>query len=136
MGVSRLELVELIEGEVSKLSPRGRDLWERLELHVETEAPEEATPAATLPPPDPEQVEIGRLMGELPLREQGILERLMELLSGLHSSDYAEKRGQPGEPGRDEAVLAAVGIKDHHMGRRIDPDRTPEQAMARLRELG
>jgi hypothetical protein len=50
MGVSRLELVELIEGEVSKLSPRGRDLWERLELHVETEAPEKATPA-TLPPP-------------------------------------------------------------------------------------
>ena len=69
MGVSRLELVELIEGEVSKLSPRWRGLWERLELHVETEAPEEATPA-TLPPPDPEQVEIGRLMGELPLREQ------------------------------------------------------------------
>ena len=131
MGVSRLELVELIEGEVSKLSPRGRGLWERLELHVETEA----TPA-TLPPPDPEQVEIGRLMGELPLREQGILERLMELLAGLHSSDYAEKRGQPGEPGRDEAVLAAAGIKDHHMGRRIDPDRTPEQAVARLRELG
>ena len=132
MGVSRLELVELIEGEVSKLSPRGRGLWECLEPHVETEAPEEATPA-TLPPPDPEQVEIGRLMRELPLREQGILERLMELLAGLHISDYAEKRGQPG---RDEAVLAAAGIKDHQMGRRIDPDRTPEQAVARLRELG
>jgi len=86
MGVSRLELVELIEGEVSKLSARGRDLWDRLELHVETEAPEEATPA-TLPPPNPEQVEVSRLMGELPLREQGILERLMELLAGLHSSD-------------------------------------------------
>jgi hypothetical protein len=100
--VSRLELVELIEGEVSKLSARGRDLWERLELHVETEAPEEATPA-TLPPPNPEQVEVSRLMGELPLREQGILERLMELLAGLHSSDYAERHGQPGEPGRDEA---------------------------------
>jgi hypothetical protein len=78
-------------------------------------------------------VEIGRLMGELPLREQGILERLMELLAGLHSSDYAEKRG---EPDRDEAVLVAANIKDHHMGRRIDPDRTPEQAVARLRELG
>lgn len=135
MGVSRLELVELIEGEVSKLSPRGRDLWERLELLVETEAPEEATPA-TLPPPDPEQAQIGRLMGELPLRQQGILERLMELPAGLQSSDYAERRGQLGEPGRNEAVLAAAGIKDHHVGRRIDPDRTPEQAVARLRELG
>ena len=119
----------------SRSSPRGRDLWERLERHVETEAPEEATPA-TLPPPNPEQVEVSRLMGELPLREQGVLERLMELLAGLHSSDYAEKRGQLGEPGRDEAVLAAAGIKDHHMGRRIDPDRTPEQAVVRLRELG
>jgi hypothetical protein len=135
MGVSRLELVELIEGEVSTLSPRGRDLWESLELHVETEAPEDATPA-TLPPPDPQQAQIGRLMGELPLREQGILEQFMELLAGLHSSDYAEKRGQPGESGHDEAVLAAAGIKDHRMGRRIDPDRTPEQAVARLRELG
>ena len=38
MSVSRLELVELIESEVAKLSPRGRELWERLELHTETAA--------------------------------------------------------------------------------------------------
>src|SRR5215217_4203708 len=130
MGVSRLELVELIEGEVSKLSPRGRDLWERLELHVETEAPEEATPATLPPPPNPEQVEVSRLMGELPLREQGVLERLMELLAGLHSSDYAEKRGQPGEPRRNLAVIVAAGIKDRSEGRQINPDMTPEQAAA------
>jgi hypothetical protein len=49
--------VELIEGEAAQLSPRGRELWERLELTVEITAPEEATPA-TLPPPTAEEVEI------------------------------------------------------------------------------
>jgi hypothetical protein len=47
MGIERLELVELIEGEVAKLSPQGRDLWEMLELAAE-DASEQATP-----PPKP-----------------------------------------------------------------------------------
>ncbi len=118
-----------------KLSGRGRGLWERLELHVETESPEEATPE-TLPPPGPEQVEIAGLMAELPTQEQGILERLMELLAGLHSSDYAEKHGQPGESHRNQAVIVAAGIKDRGEARMIDPDMTPERAAARLREPG
>jgi hypothetical protein len=135
MSVSRVELVELIESEAAKLSPRGRELWERLELHVESSAPEEATPE-TLPPPGHEQVEISQRMAELPWPEQGILERLMELLAGLHSSDCAEHRGQPGEPRRSMAVIVAAGIKDRQEGRQIDPDMTPEQAAARLTEPG
>jgi hypothetical protein len=133
--VDRLTLVELIEGEVAKLSPRGRELWERLELHTETSAPEEAT-SETRPPPGREQVEISQRMAELPWPEQGILEQLMELLAGLHSSDYAERRGQPGEPRRNMAVIVAAGIKDRSEGRQIAPDMTPEQAAARLRESG
>jgi hypothetical protein len=135
MSVDRLELVELIEGEAAKLSPQGRGLWERLELHVESSAPEEATPE-TLPPPGREQVEISQRMAELTWLEQGILERLMELLGGLHSSDYAERRGQPGEPRRNMAVLVAAGIKDRGEGRQVDPDMTPVQALARLKEPG
>ena len=54
MSVSREELIELIEGEDAKLSPAGRELWEKLELMVQS-APEEAT-AATLPPPTPEEL--------------------------------------------------------------------------------
>ena len=134
-GLDRLTLVELIEGEVAKLSPRGRELWERLELHTETSAPEEATPA-TLPPPDREQVELVGLMAELSWQEQGILERLMELLAGLRSSDYAETHGQPSEPRRNRAVILAAGIKDHHLGRWVNPYMTPEGAVARLREPG
>jgi hypothetical protein len=79
MSVDRLSLVELIEGETAKLSPRGRGLWERLELHTEALAPEEATPA-TLPPPDSEQDEVIQRMAKLPWPEQDIIERLMELL--------------------------------------------------------
>lgn len=132
----RLTLVELIEREAAKLSTRGRELWEALELHVESSAPEEATPA-TIPPPDREQVEIAERMAELPWQEQGILEGLTELLAGLRSSDYAEEqRGVPGEPIRNRAVVLAAGFKDRREGRQIDPDMTPEQAVARLREPG
>ena len=133
--MDRLTLIELIENEAAKLSPRGRDLWERLEVHVETTPPEEATPE-TLPPPDAEQLEVVGLMGELPWQEQGILERLMELLAGLRSSDYAETHGQPSEPHRNQAVILAAGLKDRREGRQIDPDMTPEQALARLKEPG
>jgi hypothetical protein len=135
MSVDRLTLVELIEGEVAKLSPRGRELWERLELHTEATAPEEATPE-TLPPPDSEQVEVVERMAELPWPEQGIIECLMELLAGLRSSDYAERHGQPSEPRRNQAVIVAAGIKDRREGRQINPDMTPEQAAAHLRDPG
>ena len=137
-GVDRLTLVELIEAEAAKLSPRGRELWERLILHTETLAPEEVPPAtlATLPPPDREQVELADLMAELSWQEQGILERLMELLAGLRSTDYAETHGQPSEPHRNRAVVLAAGIKDHHLGRWVNPYMTPEGAVARLREPG
>ena len=133
--VDRLTLVELIEEGVEKLSPQGRELWERLELHTETTPPEEATPE-TLPPPDNEQLEVVERMAELPWQEQGILERLMELLAGLRSSDYAETHGQPSEPRRNQAVIVAAGLKDRQEGRQIDPDMTPERAVARLKKPG
>lgn len=133
--MDRLELVELIEGETAKLSPKGRELWETLELTVESTAPEEATPA-TLPPPTPEEAEIVERMAELPDSEQGIIERLMELLAGLRSSDYAETHGQPSEPRRNQAVILAAGLRDGREGQQIDPDMTPELAVARLREPG
>ena len=133
--VDRQTVVELIEGEAAKLSPRGRELWERLELHGEITALEEATPE-TLPPPDTEQLEVFERMAELPVQEQGVLERLMELLAGLRSSDRAEAHGRPSEARRNMAVIVAVGLKDRREGRQIDPDMTPERAVARLQELG
>ncbi len=128
-------MVELIEGEVAKLPPQARQLWEALELALETSAPLEATPG-TLPPPDPEEETIVFQMAELPEPEQGILERLMELMAGLYGADHAESLGQPGEPHRDEAVILAAGLRDRREGRKIDPDMTPAQAVARIREPG
>jgi hypothetical protein len=133
--VDRQTLVELVEGEAAKLSPRGRELWERLELRGEITALEEATPE-TLPPPDTEELEVFERMAELPVQEQGVLERLMELLAGLRSSDRAEAHGRPSDRLRNLAVIVAVGLKDRREGRQIDPDMTPERAVARLQEPG
>ncbi len=133
--MDRLELVELIEGEAAKLSQRGRQLWEALELTLETSAPLEATPG-TLPPPAPEEEKIVYRMAELPEPEQGILERLMELMAGLYGADHAESLGQPGEPPRDEAVILAAVLRDRREGRKIALDMTPAQAVARIREPG
>ncbi len=135
MSVDKLTLVALIEGETAKLSPRGRELWEQWELHTEATAPEEATPE-TLPPADAEGAEIIERMAELPGPEQSIIDRLMELLAGLYSSDYAERHGQLSEPRRNQAVIAAAFIRDRQEGCQMNPDMTPEQAAARLREPG
>jgi hypothetical protein len=111
-------------------------LWERLELHIGTTAPEEAT-TETLSPPDAEQNEVvERMVAELPEQEQAVLERLMELLSGLRSSDYAEAHGQPSDRPRNLAVIVAVGLKDRREGRQIDAYMTPERAVSRLQEPG
>jgi hypothetical protein len=110
----------------------GGALWEQLEFSIESTAPEEATPATT-PPPTTEEIE---RMAELPESEQGVVERLMELLAGLRSSDFAESRERPGEPIRNQAVIIAARLKDRREGRQIDPDTTPEGAAARLRVPG
>ena len=134
MGVSKDELVEIIEGKDAKLSLVGRELWEALELMTRS-APEEATPVTT-PPPTSEEHETIRRMAELPESEQGILARLMELHAGLYSSEFAENRGGDGGPRRDHAVILAAALKDRQDGRQGHPDITPSHAAARLREPG
>jgi hypothetical protein len=58
------------------------------------------------------------------------------LREGLERSDVAEHRGKSGERYRDLAATGAAGLKDRNEDRMIDPDMTPEQASARLREPG
>ena len=127
MGVERLELVELIEGEVAKLSPQGRDLWEMLELAAE-DASEQATPKPKT------RAVFRRISEELPPEEQGIIERLIELSVGLEGSDIAERQGGTGERQRNRAVILAAGIKDRIAGLQTEPYGTPEEAVARLKE--
>ena len=129
MGVERLELVELIEGEVARLSPQGRDLWEMLELAAE-DASEQA-----IPPPNPKtRAVFRRISEELSPEEKGIIERLIELSVGLEGSDVAESQGRTGERQRNRAVILAAGIKDRIAGLQTEPYGTPEEAVARLNE--
>jgi hypothetical protein len=128
--MDRLELVQLIAGQVTRLSPEGRELAERMELLAELPpGPDHpATHAAQRA-----QADEARDLSPL---DRNILERLLMLWEGLERSDVAEQRGEPEERYRDMAVTGAAGLKDRHEGRTIDPDMTPERAAARLREPG
>jgi hypothetical protein len=66
LAVDKITLVELIEGETAKLSPRGRELWEEMETLVEL--------SEGITPRDrnlqSQQKEITDQMLDLPLHEQ------------------------------------------------------------------
>jgi hypothetical protein len=55
-----------------------------------------------------------------------------------HEPDFprVERRGEPGGRYPDMAVTGAAGLDDRYEARMIDPDMTPEQALARLGEAG
>ena len=127
--MGRLALVELIEDQAARLTPEGRDLAQRMELLAE------APPGGQAATYDTQRAQADDAW-DLPPLDRNILERLLMLWEGLERSDVAEHRGEPGERYRDMAVSGASGLKDRHEGQMIDPDMTPEQAAARLREPG
>lgn len=127
--MDRLALVELIEDQAARLTPEGRDLAQRMGLLAE------------VPPEGPFATqETQRLQADeawdLSPRDRNILERLLMLWEGLERSDGAKRRGESGGRYLEMAVTGAAGLKDRYEGRMIDPDMTPEQAAARLRESG
>ena len=87
--MDRITLVELIEDETAKLSPRGRALWEEMETLVELSPEEQASLH--------ERTDIVNRRVLLSPLEQGVLDRLMELRAGLYESDRHEERGESGE---------------------------------------
>ena len=125
--MDRLELVEVIEDQVAKLTPGGRDLAERMELLAEAPPSGQAATYETRR----SQAEVA---WDLPLLDRNILERLLMLWEGLERSDGTERRGEGGERYLELAVTGAAGLKDRYEGRMIDPNMIPEQALARLRE--
>ena len=125
--MDKIVLVELIEGETAKLSPKGKGLWEEMEVLVELSSEGPNTEA--------QQAEISnRIIDELPLHDQHVIKRVYELVAGLYASDKAEEQGESGKRHRDQAVILAASLKDKDEGRQIDPDMTVDQAVARLRE--
>ena len=127
--MDRLALVELIEDQAARLTPEGRDLAQRMEL------------LSQVPPGGPFATQETRgaqteEAWDLPPRDRNILERLLMLWEGLERAEGVERRGEPGGRYLDMAVTGAAGLKDRYEARMIDPDMTPEQALARLREPG
>jgi hypothetical protein len=127
--MDRLALVELIEDQAARLTPEGRDLAQRMELLAE------APPSGQTATYETQRAQADEAW-DLPPLDRNILERLLMLWEGLERSDVAEHRREPGERYRDLAATGAAGLKDRNEGRMIDPDMTPEQAAARLREPG
>lgn len=127
--MDRLELVELIESEKAKLSPEGRELWTEFDASLYL-SPEEETQLKAH-----EKDTIYR-MTELSQFDQHVIDRLTRLRAGLYDSDFAECRGEPGEPKRNRSVIHAAMTKDRNEGRQLDPSMSLEQAKARLQEDG
>jgi hypothetical protein len=125
--VDRLELVEIIEREKARLSPKGRELWDEMEISVYMSPEEESK----LNPHEQTTIEN---MAYLPQSDQDVLNRLMELRAGLYDSDAVERRGESGESRRAQSVILAANLKNLAEGKQADPFLSLEQARARLRE--
>jgi hypothetical protein len=125
--VDRLELVEIIEREKARLSPKGRELWDEMEISVYMSSEEESK----LNPHEQTTIEN---MAYLPQSDQDVLNRLMELRAGLYDSDAVERRGESGESRRAQSVILAANLKNLAEGKQADPFLSLEQARARLRE--
>jgi hypothetical protein len=86
--VDRIRLIELIEGQVARLSAESRGLWEELEfLRESIPDPEEPSRMAR-------EYYIMERIFELPVPEQFITGRLAELVAALRKAEQAERRGE------------------------------------------
>jgi hypothetical protein len=124
--VDRIRLIELIEGQVARLSAESRGLWEELEfLRESIPDPEEPSRMAR-------EYYIMERIFELPEPEQFITSRLAELVAALRKAEQAERRGESGEDYRMRGVINAAMIKDREEGGPIDANMTIDRAIARL----
>ena len=126
--MDRLELVELIEAQHSKLSPQACELWDAFDALVYLSDTERKTLFTR------QANDVMRRIGKLPRSDKRIVNPLRELRIGLYASDHAERRGEPGESHRLESVITAARSLDREEGRQADSYTTVEQAVARLEE--
>ena len=126
--MDKVRFIELIEGETTRLSPGGRELWEELEFLRESN-PDPADESRMV-----HEYDIMERIFELPMPEQFVTSRLAEMVAALRRSEEAERRGKPGEEDRVRGVINAAILKDREEGRKVDPNMTLERAIARLRE--
>jgi hypothetical protein len=136
--MDRQTLVELIEEEKAKLSPKALKLWEELGASLYTSPEEE--PAFI----KHREAELIDRIDRLAEADRHIVDVLSELRAGLYESDLSERRGDPSQWHRDKHVIGAALIKDpdeRGEGDLLPPmapnevsNRAVEEALARLRK--
>lgn len=126
--MNRLRLIELIEGEMARLSEEGRELWEELEFLRES-IPDPADENRTA-----QEYEIMERIFELPMAEQFATSRLAELVGALRAAEEAQRRGESGDEHRARGVINAAMLWDRQEGRPVNPEITLDGAIARLKE--
>jgi hypothetical protein len=124
--MDRLRLVELIEAQKAQLSPEAKELWEELDILVNT-TELDATSWA-------EQEDIIRRMQAFSKTDRHIRRVLYPLLTGLYVADEAEERGESGEKVRIRYTITAARGRDADEGRMAASYRTLDEALARLEE--
>ena len=126
--MDRIRLIEVIEGQTARLSAEGRGLWEELEfLRESIPDPEEPSRMAR-------EYDIMERIFKLPVPEQFLTGRLVELVAALRRAEEAERRGESGDNQRARGVINAAMLKDREAGGPIDAHMTLGRAMARLEE--
>ena len=149
--MQRIELVELIEEEIDKLSPEGKEAWEELELRVHTTrldmdlAESMRIFEETGEPPEAGIIAIIGESGEtpedkdtiiVPKEDEATITTLFWLWLGLPLADTEEllERSEKAHEVRELFVIKAAQARDHFEGGQIDRDMTLQQALARLKE--
>lgn len=117
--------MELIEEEIAKLTPEGKDIWEDVELLIESSQPSDEVKAQLFG--------ILQKAAEMSREEEAIYKALYELkIYGLFAADLEESRGKNGDAMRDKAVVLAAWEKERAKGRTVDPHMALDQALALL----
>ena len=149
--MKRIELVELIEGEIDKLSAKGKEVWVDIELWIHTprldmdlaeimrifeetgNPPESDTTVSFGEPGDPPKDEATIVA---PKEDKATIMTLFWLWLGMSFADIAEllERSGKAHERRELFFIKAAQARDHFEGRQVDRDMTLQQALARLNE--
>jgi hypothetical protein len=124
--MDRLRLVELIEAQKAQLSPEAKELWEELDILVNTTELDARSWAK-------QEDIIGRVQ-DFSKTDRRIRRVLYPLLAGLYAADEAEERGESGERVRIRYTITAARARDADEGRMAASYRTLDEALARLEE--
>ena len=129
----KLQLVELIEEQRTKLSPAGRELWLSAEKLIETSRPSDNTEDL-----ERAQLETLQQSRDLPVTDQLIWETLTTLFLGLRASDLAEDRwgAEIADKFRTGFIIRVAHERATAEGRTVlpEPDMSLDEALDLLAE--